>query len=338
MRVLVTGGAGFIGSNFVRYLLRQHPDWQIVVLDKLTYAGNLDNLRDVLEDRRLTFHRGDVADAEAVAAAMEDCDVVVNFAAETHVDRSIEEAGSFIITDVYGTYVLLEAARRLGVKKFVQVSTDEVYGSVEEGSSKEEDPLKPRSPYSASKAGGDLMAHAYFATFGVPVVLTRSSNNFGPYQHPEKLIPLFITNAIEDRPLPLYGDGLYVRDWLYVLDHCEALDLVLEKGEVGQVYNIGAGNERTNLEITRKILQLLGKGEELIAHVADRPGHDRRYSLDTNKIRYLGWSPRHPFEEALEATVRWYLENQWWWRPIRSGEFAQYYERMYGRRPRIDRG
>lgn len=336
-RVLITGGAGFIGSNFVRYLLQAHPDWHVVVLDKLTYAGNLDNLHDLMADRRFDFIKGDIAEPKTVAVAIEGCSVVVNFAAETHVDRSIEEAGNFVLTDVYGTYVLLEAARRVGVEKFVQVSTDEVYGSVAEGSSKEDDPLRPRSPYSASKAGGDLMAYAYYATFGVPVIITRSSNNFGPYQHPEKLIPLFITNALEGKPLPVYGDGLYVRDWLYVLDHCYALDLVVERGVPGQIYNIGAGNERTNLEITRMILELLGKSEDLIQHVEDRPGHDRRYSLDSSKIRALGWEPVHAFESALEATVRWYVDNQWWWRKIKAGEFSQYYERMYGNRPRIDR-
>jgi dTDP-glucose 4,6-dehydratase len=336
-RVLVTGGAGFIGSNYVRYLLQTHPDWHVVVLDKLTYAGNLDNLRDVMDGGRVTFIRGDVADPKAVELAMDGCQWVINFAAETHVDRSIEEPGSFVLTDVYGTYVLLEAARKAGVEKFVQVSTDEVYGSVPEGSSKEDDPLRARSPYSASKAGGDLMAYAYFVTYGVPVMITRSSNNFGPYQHPEKLIPLFITNALEDKPLPVYGDGLYVRDWLYVVDHCRALDVVLDKGAPGEIYNIGAGNERTNLEITRMILDLLGKSEELIVHVQDRPGHDRRYSLDSSKIRSLGWEPAHSFEAALEATVRWYVANQWWWRKIKAGEFSQYYERMYGRRPRIGR-
>ncbi len=336
-RVLVTGGAGFIGSNYVRHILQVKPDCQVVVLDKLTYAGNLDNLRDVMGSGRITFIQGDIADPNVVTSAMQGCRLVINFAAETHVDRSIEEPGSFILTDVYGTYVLLEAARKAGVEKFVQVSTDEVYGSVLEGSSKEDDPLRPRSPYSASKAGGDLMACAYFVTFGVPVVITRSSNNFGPYQHPEKLVPLFITNALEDKPLPVYGDGLYVRDWLYVLDHCLALDLILEKGVPGEIYNIGAGNERTNLEITRMILRLLGKGEELITYVQDRPGHDRRYSLDSSKVRALGWRPVHDFEEALEATVRWYVDNEWWWRKVKAGEFSQYYERMYGRRPRVER-
>ncbi len=329
--LLITGGAGFIGSNFVRYILNKYPDYRVVVYDKLTYAGNLDNLRDVENDPRYTFVRGDICDAEKVDEVMREyeIDAIVNFAAESHVDRSILEPGSFILTDVYGTYALLEAARNLGVERMVQVSTDEVYGSIEQGSFKETDPLNPSSPYSASKAGGDHMAHAFHVTFGTPVIITRGSNTFGPYQYPEKVIPLFITNAIDDLPLPLYGDGLNVRDWIYVLDHCEAIDVALHKGRPGEIYNIGAGNELPNIELTRLILKLLGKPESLIRYVKDRPGHDRRYSLDCTKIKALGWRPRHRFEEALAETVRWYVENQWWWRKIKSGEYWEYYRRQY---------
>jgi len=329
--ILVTGGAGFIGSNFVRYMLRKYPDYKVVVYDKLTYAGNLDNLRDVENDPRYAFVHGDICDAEEVERVMREhhIDAMVNFAALTHVDRSIMEPGSFILTDVYGTYVLLEAARKHDIERCVMVSTDEVYGSIERGSFTEDDPLDPSSPYSASKAGGDLIARAYYKTFGVPVVITRGSNTFGPFQYPEKIIPLFITNAIDDVPLPLYGDGLNVRDWIYVLDHCEAIDVVLHKGALGEIYNIGAGNELTNIELTRLILKLLGKPESLIRHVKDRPGHDRRYSLDCAKLKALGWRPRHRFEEALAETVRWYVENEWWWRKIKSGEYWEYYRRQY---------
>ena len=332
--LFITGGAGFIGSNFVRYVLKRYPDYKVVVYDKLTYAGNLDNLRDVEGNPRYVFVRGDICDAEAVERVMREheIDAIVNFAAESHVDRSIMEPGSFIQTDVYGTYVLLEAARKFGLERMVQVSTDEVYGSIRRGSFKETDPLSPSSPYSASKAGGDHMAHAFHATFGAPVIITRGSNTFGPYQYPEKVIPLFITNAIDDLPLPLYGDGLNVRDWIYVLDHCEAIDVALHRGAPGEIYNIGAGNELPNVELTKLILKLLGKPESLIQYVKDRPGHDRRYSLDCAKIRALGWQPRHRFEEALAETVQWYVENQWWWRKIKSGEYAEYYRKMYSER------
>lgn len=330
-RVLVTGGAGFIGSHFVRYLL-QTTDYAVVNLDALKYAGNLANLRDVAEHPRYRFVQGDVTDPEAVAAAMAGVDAVVNFAAETHVDRSLLEAGSFITTDVYGTYVLLEAARRAEVQRFVQVSTDEVYGSIASGSSRESDPLDPRSPYAASKAGGDLLARAYFSTYGLPVCITRGSNTFGPNQYPEKVIPLFVTNAIDDQPLPLYGDGQNVRDWLYVRDHCAAIALVLERGAPGEIYNVGGGNERRNIEVTERILAVLGKPRSLIRFVPDRPGHDRRYSLDCAKIRALGWTPQHAFEEALAATVRWYVENEAWWRPLKSGAWLAYYRQQYGER------
>ncbi|MDA8188951.1 MAG: dTDP-glucose 4,6-dehydratase [Dehalococcoidales bacterium] len=331
-RILVTGGAGFIGSNYVHYLLQAHPDYQVIVYDKLTYAGNLDNLKDLEGNPRYQFVHGDICDAALVEKTCEGVSAIVNFAAETHVDRSLLEPGAFINTDVYGTYVLLEAVKKLGIERYVQISTDEVYGSVEVGSSLETDPLAPRSPYAASKAAGDMMVNAYRVSFGLPTLITRASNNFGPYQYPEKVIPLFVTNALEDRPLPLYGDGLNVRDWLFVADHCEGIDVVLHEGQLGEVYNIGGGNERTNIEITGMILELLGKPKTLIKYVADRPGHDRRYSLDCSKLQALGWTPRHRFEEAMAATVKWYVENEWWWKKIKSGEYAEYYKKNYGYR------
>jgi len=333
-KLLVTGGAGFIGSNFVRYMLAKYPDYSIVVLDKLTYAGNLANLADVEHDYgdRYSFVKGDIADAAVVDEAMRGCDYVLNFAAESHVDRSIEQPGQFIMTDVYGTFVLLEAARKFGIERFVQVSTDEVYGHVAEGSSKETDRFETRSPYSASKAGGELMVHAYFVTYGVPVIITRGSNNFGPYQYPEKLIPLHITNALDDIPLPVYGDGMQIRDWIYVLDHCSGIDIALHKGTLGESYNVGGGNERTNITIVNKVLELTEKPKELITYVKDRAGHDRRYSLDTSKIRELGWEPAYSFESALRQTVEWYMRNESWWRTLKSGEFQEYYQRQYTQR------
>jgi len=332
--LLVTGGAGFIGSNFVHHILDKYRDYKVVVYDKLTYAGNLDNLRDVADDPRYSFVRGDICDMELVQQAIREYKIesIVNFAAETHVDRSILEPGSFIQTDVYGTHVLLEAVRNFGLQRLVHISTDEVYGSVANGSSVEMDNLLPNSPYSASKAGADLMCRAYHVTYGVPVVITRGSNNFGPYQYPEKVIPLFITNALDDERLPLYGDGLNVRDWLYVLDHCEAIDLMLHEGQDGETYNVGGGNELTNVRLTETILELMDKPKSLIQFVEDRPGHDRRYSLDCTRMHELGWQPRHDFEEALEATVRWYTDNRWWWEKIRTGEYASYYQRQYGTR------
>jgi dTDP-glucose 4,6-dehydratase len=332
--LLITGGAGFIGSNFVHYVLDKYPGIKVVVLDKLTYAGNLDNLRDVADDQRYSFVHGDICDSELVEKVVREHDVeaIVNFAAETHVDRSIFEAGSFIQTDVYGTHVLLEAVKSFGLRRMLHVSTDEVYGSVTEGSSVETDNLLPNSPYSASKAGGDLMCRAYHVTYGVPVVITRGSNNFGPYQYPEKVIPLFITNALDDQPLPLYGDGLNVRDWLYVMDHCEAIDLMLREGRDGEVYNVGGDHELTNLELTEAILEKTGKPKSLIQPVEDRPGHDRRYSLDCSKIQALGWRPRHVFDEALDRTVRWYAENRTWWERLKSGEYRSYYQQQYGTR------
>ena len=302
MKLVVTGGAGFIGSNFIRHVLRTHPDDEVVNLDKLTYAGNPANLADLDGDRRYTFVRGDICDAAQVREVLRGVDAVVNFAAESHVDRSLTEADAFLRTDVFGVFTLLEAVRELRVPRLLHVSTDEVYGNVPSGSSKETDPVRPSNPYSASKAGGDLLALAYWHTHRVPVLITRSSNNFGPYQYPEKVIPLFVTNALDDRPLPLYGDGRNVRDWLYVLDNCAAIDLVLRKGADGEVYNIGGGHEVENVVLTREILRLTGKPERLIQPVADRPGHDRRYSVDCSKVRQLGWAPQHPFSSALEAT------------------------------------
>ncbi len=331
-RLLVTGGAGFIGSAFVRRMLERHSDLTITVLDKLTYAGNLANLAPIEDDPRYRFVLGDIADAEVVDSLAAEADAIVSFAAESHVDRSIEEPGAFIRTDVYGTFVLLEAARRHGHGRYLQISTDEVYGHVPEGSSLEEDSLKPRSPYSASKAGGDLLVGAYHATYGLPTLLTRASNNFGPYHYPEKVIPLFITNAIDDEPLPLYGDGLQIRDWLYVDDHVDALEAVLAHGEPGETYNIGGGNELTNLELTRTILERMDKPMSLVRSVPDRAGHDRRYSVDCSKLRSLGWSPAHTFDEGLDATIRWYLDHADWWRPLKSGEYLEYYRRQYGDR------
>lgn len=329
--ILVTGGAGFIGSNFVRYMLETHPDYRIYVLDALTYAGNLDNLSDVWDNPNFFFWHGDVRDEETVNNIVSNVDTIVNFAAETHVDRSIHEAGDFILTDVFGSFVLLEAAKRYGIDRYIQIGTDEVYGSIEQGSFVEGDPLEPNSPYSASKAGGDLLARAYGVTYGVPVIITRSSNNFGPYQYPEKLIPLFVTNAIDDKPLPLYGDGKNVRDWLYVIDNCSGIDAVLHHGEIGEIYNIGGGNELQNIQITKKILELLGKDESLIKYVKDRPGHDRRYSLDISKMEELGWTPEYDFQRAMKETVEWYEENEDWWRKIKEKrkDYIDYYKKQY---------
>ncbi len=328
---MVTGGAGFIGSNFVHYLLEKYPDYRVLVFDKLTYAGNLANLADLAGHPRYHFVRGDICDAEAVRAAIRqyDIDTIVNFAAETHVDRSIMDADAFIRTDIYGTYVLLEAVKEFRLERFHQVSTDEVYGEVLEGSSVETDPLRPRSPYAASKAGAEHLVQAYFVTYGLPVTITRGSNNIGPYQYPEKVVPLFITNAIDDLPLPLYGDGTQQRDYQYVLDHCEGIDIVLHHGKPGEAYNLGTGVETRNIDMARLILRLLGKPESLIQFVKDRPGHDRRYSINCDKIKALGWRSRHTFEEALEKTVRWYVEHEEWWRPLKSGEYKEYYRRQY---------
>lgn len=328
-RLLVTGGAGFIGSAFTRRVLGRHPDVHVTVLDKLTYAGNRANLAPVEGDRRFAFVEGDIADPQVVDRLAAESDAIVNFAAESHVDRSIDEPSAFINTDVYGTFVLLEAARRHGHRRFLQISTDEVYGDIPSGSSAEGDPLHPRSPYSASKAGGDLLVGAYHTTYGLQTLLTRASNNFGPYQYPEKIIPLFITNAVDDEPLPLYGDGLQVRDWLFVDDHCDALEMVLARGDPGETYNIGGGNELSNLDLTRRILEAMGKPMSLVRSVADRAGHDRRYSVDCTKVRGLGWTPAHTFETALRDTIDWYRSREDWWRPLKSGEYREYYRRQY---------
>jgi len=330
-RLLITGGAGFIGSNFIRYILTRHPDWEVINLDKLTYAGNLDNLRDIQGDPRYRFVRGDISDEALVTGLMAGVDAVVNFASETHVDRSIGEAGSFITTAVYGTYILLKAVRDLGIPRMLHLSTDEVYGEVPEGyRARETDPLRPRSPYAASKAGGDLQCLAFFNTYRTPVIIVRSCNVMGPYQHLEKMIPLFTTNALEGQPLPLYGDGLQVRDWLYVEDLCRALEILLEEGEPGQIYNVGAGQERPNISVAEAILTLLDRPLSLIRLVADRPGHDRRYSLDFSKMRSLGWAPRWDFDAALRRTVYWYRDNAWWWRKVReSKHFQLYYQQQY---------
>jgi dTDP-glucose 4,6-dehydratase len=332
VKLLVTGGAGFIGSNFVRHVLAAHPEDSVINLDKLTYAGNPANLEDVARDPRYRFVRGDICDPTVVRDVMKDVDAVVNMAACTHVDRSLIEPDEFLRTDVFGVFTLLEAVRELKIPRLLHISTDEVYGSVAHGSSRESDPMRPSNPYSASKAGGDLLALAYWQTHKTPVVITRSSNNFGPCQYPEKVIPLFITNALDDQPLPLYGDGKNVRDWLYVLDNCTAIDLVLRRGKDGEVYNIGGGHEVENIVLTRQILKLAGKPETLITPVKDRPGHDRRYSLDSKKVQQLGWAPRHKFGDALATTVEWYRAREAWWRPLKSGEFRAYYAKQYGAR------
>ena len=332
MRILVTGGAGFIGSTFVRRLLDQSDD-EVLVLDNLTYAGNLANLSGLQDNPRYRFVRGDIADPEVVADTLAGCQAVVNFAAESHVDRSILDPKSFINTNVYGVYVLLEAARFIGVNRFLHVSTDEVYGEVREGSASEDAPLRPRSPYSAAKSGGEMFVAAYHTTYGLPTLITRGSNTFGPYQYPEKLLPIVITEAIDNRPIPVYGDGRQVRDWLFVEDHCSAIDLILRRGTPGEAYNIGGGNERFNIDVIERILDLLGRQRSLVQHVKDRPGHDIRYSVDSAKLSALGWHPALAFEEALEATVRWYAENESWWRPLKaSPDYMEYFNRNYGER------
>ena len=330
MKILVTGGAGFIGSNFIRYILGSYKDHKITNLDKLTYAGNLKNCADFEKNPRYEFVKGDIADKKIVEKLAKNADIIMNFAAETHVDRSIEDATAFLRSNVIGTQVLLDAARKYGHKKYIQISTDEVYGSIERGSFKETDSLHPSSTYSASKAGAELLVFAYYHTYHLPVLITRSSNNFGPNQYPEKLIPLFITNLIEGKKIPLYGDGLNVRDWLYVADNCEGIDVVLHKGKLGEVYNLGAGNERTNLEITSLILKSLKLSESMIERVKDRPGHDRRYSIDCRKARALGWKPRYRFEQAILKTIGWYQENEWWWKKLKGREFQKYYRHWYG--------
>jgi len=333
MKILVTGGAGFIGSNFVRLVEAQHPDWQVAVIDKLTYAGRVQNL----EGTRARFIEGDICDPAVVSHAMEGCDMVFNFAAESHVDRSLmgdpNLAGAFVQTDVYGVYVLCEAAKKAGVSRFIQVSTDEVYGDVEHGYSLETDPLEPRSPYAASKAGGELIARSYFISHGLPVITTRGSNTFGPYQFPEKLIPLMTTNAIDDGALPIYGDGLQRRDWIYALDHALGILIAGERGTPGEAYNVGGGNERFNKDVVFDILRLLDKPDSLVKHVEDRAGHDRRYALSFEKIKGLGYAPRFEFASALKQTVNWYRDREDWWRPIRNGaDYKDFYARQYAKR------
>jgi dTDP-glucose 4,6-dehydratase len=329
MRLFVTGGAGFIGSNYVRLRLGAHSEDSVRVLDKLTYAGRRENL-DGLSPERCELIEADIADREAVRAAIDGCDAVVNFAAESHVDRSIEAPGEFITTDVYGTYVLLEAARDAGIRH-LQVSTDEVYGDFDRGSATETSPLNPSSPYSASKAGGDLLVSAFARTYGSEALIIRASNNYGPRQHPEKLIPLCILNALAGDPLPVYGDGMQVRNWLFVEDCCAAVDAVLEGGEPGGVYNVGGPDELPNIEVVKRILALADRDESLIEFVTDRPGHDRRYSLSSERLETLGWQPAVGFDDGIEQTVSWYRDNEWWWEPIRSGEYREYYERQYGK-------
>ena len=340
--ILVTGGAGFIGCNFVRLMLDKYPDYRITVFDKLTYAGRLENLQDVAEKHpdRYSFFQGDICDADAVEQAIHAhaIDTIVNFAAESHVDRSIMNPDAFIQTDVYGTYVLLEAARKFGNLRYHQIGTDEVYGHIHgDHRSVETDNLAPRSPYAASKAGGDLLVNAYFVTYGLPVTLSRGANNIGPFQYPEKVIPLFVTNALNDMSLPVYGDGQQMRDYQYVMDHCSGIDLVLHEGVLGEIYNIGTGKEMTNLQMVEILLDELGKPRSLIQHVEDRPGHDRRYCMDVSKLLSLGWEPDYTHEEAIRATVRWYADNPWWWEPIRSGEFKDYYRNLYGSRKVLTR-
>lgn len=332
--VVVTGGAGFIGSTFARLLLEKGYE-RVRVFDKLTYAGNPANIQDVSEDPRFSFVQGDICDPAAVDAAIAGFDAIVNFAAETHVDRSLLNPGEFIQTDVFGVYVLLEAVRRHGTRRLVHVSTDEVYGVRESGSFTEDDPLNPRNPYSASKAGGEMMVKAYAATFGLPVVISRGSNTYGPYQYPEKLISLSVTNVLLGEKIPVYGDGRQIRDWIHARDHASGIEFLLRNGEPGEAYNVGGGNERENLWVVKTILDELDAPVDMLEHVEDRQGHDRRYSLDSSKIRSLGWQPRIEFEEGLRETIRWYRDNRWWWEPIRSGAFESYYRENYAQRSRI---
>ena len=332
--ILVTGGAGFIGSAFVRYMVEKYPEYNIIVYDKLTYAGNLDNLLPVSDETNYRFERGDIADRSTVERVMDDhaIDTVVNFAAESHVDRSILDPDAFIHTDVAGVYVLLDESRKHGIGRFLQVSTDEVYGDVEEGFSVETDNFLPNSPYAASKAGGELMVRAYHVTYGMDTVITRGSNTYGPYQYPEKLLPLFITEALDDKTLPLYGDGMQVRDWLYVDDHVTGIDVALHQGKSGEAYNVAGENQQHNIHVVKTMLGLLHKPESLIKHVPDREGHDRRYAMNCEKLRGLGWERQYSFEDALEATVAWYVDNAWWWRKIKTGEYLEYYKQQYAER------
>lgn len=335
MKILVTGGCGFIFSNFIRYMLNKYPDYKITNLDALTYAGRLESTQDFKNNPNYSFVKGNVCDEKLVNKVVKGVDCIVHAAAESHVDRSILGPKSFLETDIMGTYTVLEAARRHSTPRYIQIGTDEEYGDMEgKGYAKEEDPLIPSSPYSASKAGADLMVLAYRRTYNLPVIITRSTNNYGPYQYPEKLIPLFITNLLENKKVPVYGDGGQIRDWLYVLDNCKAIDLIIHQGEIGEIYNVGANQkpEITNLELTKKIIQCLGKDESFIEYVKDRPGHDRRYAVDTTKIRALGWKPEVSFEEGLKKTIQWYKNNRWWWEKLKSGEYLEYYKKQYGKK------
>ncbi len=330
-KILVTGGAGFIGSNFIRYILNKYKNYKIINLDKLTYCGNLENLKDVEKNPRYKFIKGDICNKNLVENIFrkQKPNFIVNFAAETHVDRSILDPEAFIKTDILGTHVLLQAAEKYKNEKFLQISTDETYGSIEKGKFTEKSPLSPNSPYSASKTGADLLVKSYYKTFNLPVLITRSSNNFGPYQYPEKLIPLFITNLLENKKIPLYGTGKNIRDWIYVLDNCAGIDLVLHKGKIGEVYNIGGGNELTNITITNLILKHLNKDKSFIEHVKDRPGHDLRYALDCEKIKKMGWRPKYNFSQAIKQTIDWYKNNPEWWKKLKNKSFKQYYKKQY---------
>ncbi len=332
--ILVTGGAGFIGSAFVRYMVAKYPEYNIIVYDKLTYAGNMDNLLPVSDEPNYRFEQGDIADREAVRRVFNahQIDTVVNFAAESHVDRSILSPDAFIHTDVVGVYILLDESRQHGVGRFLQVSTDEVYGDIESGFSKEDDPFLPNSPYAASKAGGELMVRSFQVTHGMDTVITRGSNTFGPYQYPEKIIPFFTTEAIDDRPLPVYGDGMQVRDWLYVDDHARGIEVALMKGKSGEAYNIAGEDQRHNIDVTKRLLKLLDKPDTLIKYVPDREGHDRRYAMNCDKLRALGWEREYTFETAIETTIQWYQENEWWWRKIKTGEYLEFYKKQYAAR------
>jgi dTDP-glucose 4,6-dehydratase len=339
-RLLITGGAGFIGANFIQYVLNTYEDISVINLDKLTYAGNLENLKSVERDSRYSFFQGDIADRQLVGnlASQKKFDAIINFAAETHVDRSISRPDDFLKTDIYGTFALLETARQYGIERYIQISTDEVYGPAPLDQMTEHSPLFPSSPYSASKGGGDLLCHAYFVTYGIKTIVTRAANNYGPFQYPEKLIPLFITNALENEALPLYGDGNQTREWLYVTDHCRAIDLALREGKPGEIYNIGGYCEERNRVIAEKIVAALKKDMNLITTVEDRPGHDRRYAMDSSKIKTLGWTPRISLEEGLEQTVNWYKKNKEWWKRLKGDEYKAYYKSQYGKRLEEARG
>ncbi|MEA2098265.1 MAG: dTDP-glucose 4,6-dehydratase [Patescibacteria group bacterium] len=334
MKLLITGGAGFIGSNFIHHILGKYPDYEVINIDKLTYCGNLENLEKVKDHEKYKFIKCDICDSEKIDEIFQEekPDFVINFAAETHVDRSILDPDAFVKTNFLGTHILLEAVKKYGIARFMHISTDETYGSINKGKFKEDDTLLPNSPYSASKASADLLARSYFKTFSLPVVITRSSNNYGPYQFPEKVIPLFISNILQGKKVPLYGTGMNIRDWIYVQDNCEGLDAVLHDGEDGEIYNIGGGNEKTNLELTQIILNELDKDDSHIEYVEDRLGHDLRYALDIEKVKKIGWEPKHTFEDAIKKTINWYLENEAWWKKLQTKELGEYYEKQYGDR------